>query len=290
MNHAASVTNSTRNFPRHRGISVLEVLISIFIVAVGLLGVISMLPVGHLFVQNAIRADHASALAEQGFNDVILRSRDDKWLAKLDLDEPVAVDPLGGADGVLGGSSLTRDNAGISVAMAKEIFIGTDDVSYTEPDKLGDLPQVIHISMDDPANAGATIPHKRGYYGRYSYLVTVVPQGAGSRVAKVSVPVFFKRDTSNEVTVPAVGIGGSDVALTGDDLGIKKNQWILLEDAASDYYQWFRIVVAGEATESGTQKTWVSLDGPAVPASFSGNAILFDQVLSVYERVVTIPE
>ena len=272
-----------RNDRHHnRGISILEVLISIFIVAVGLLGVLSMLPIGHMFAQNAIRSDQASALAEKGFNDVMLRG----WLSNLALDEPVAVDPLGGT-GNLGGSSLKRDNAGISVAMAREIFIGTDDVSYTEPDKLGDQPQVVYITMPDPTGGAVPVNRKRGYVGRYSYLVTVVPQGAGSKLAKVSVAVFFKRDLSNEVAVSATGIGGSDVELAATDLKIKKNQWILLE-GANDYYQWFRVVVAGRETDVGASKTWVSLDGPAVPASFSGKAILFDQVLSVYERTVTI--
>jgi hypothetical protein len=262
-----------------RGITVMEVLISLAIVAIGLLGVIAMLPVGHLFVQNAIRADLSIALAEKGFNDIMLRSRNGQWLSSLALNEPVAVDPLSTDAANLGGSGLKRNAAGISQAMAKEIFVGTDDVAYEPPATAGGLPKVTYIKDSGGAD------WKRGYYGDYTILATVVPQGAGSRVAKVSVATFCKRnaDAAVEKRLPAVSLGGSDIELTGA-VNIKKNQWILLEATTTGFYGWYRVIVAADV---GT-KTWVTLDGTGIPATVNG-AIVFDQVLAVYERTVTIP-
>lgn len=265
------------NSPR-TAITIMEVLISIAIVAIGLLGVIAMLPIGHMFVQNAIRSDHAIALSEKGFNDVMLRG----WLSSLDLDEPVAVDPLYSGAGNVGGSNLARTNAGISGAMANEIFVGTDDVTYDAPATVGGNPQVIYIKDDSNNNL------KRGYTGAYEFMVTVVPQGAGSRTAKVSVAAFFNRNAGNEITVNATPFGGGYVELEGA-VNVKKNQWILLEDSTDDFYAWYRVISAADGDDGGTAKTWVTLDASNIPSGIDG-AIIFDQVLSVYEETVTIPE
>ena len=299
ITHTTFTPNQTTT-PRRCGISIMEVLISIAIVAIGLLGVLAMLPIGHMFVQTAIRADHSIALAEKGFNDIMVRG----WLKNLDFDTDddgendifaIAVDPLSNSTANLGGSNLIRDDAGISQAMAREIFVGTDDVSYDPPANVGDLPQVIYTKGPDPNDADAEIDLKRGYYPSYKFLATVVPQGTGSKVAKVSVAVFYKRNESAELKVFASHLAGSDIELTfnlGDATEeavkkLKKNQWLLLEDTTTNFYGWYRIISAADGSDFASNKAWVTLDGPNIPSTITG-AILFDQVLAVYERTVTI--
>jgi len=58
---------------RCRGISLIEVLMSIFIVSIGLLGVLSLVPVGHLEAQKGSAADRASVIGEYAMRDFRIR-------------------------------------------------------------------------------------------------------------------------------------------------------------------------------------------------------------------------
>src|SRR5579859_1448276 len=59
---------------RHRGISLLEVLISIFILLVGLLGVGALIPIGRLEVGQADKFDRAGTLGRAAFREMKIRA------------------------------------------------------------------------------------------------------------------------------------------------------------------------------------------------------------------------
>ena len=57
-----------------QGITLLEVLISIGILAVGLLGLASLLPVTRFFMQDGSKYDRTSTLGQQGVKELEIRS------------------------------------------------------------------------------------------------------------------------------------------------------------------------------------------------------------------------
>src|SRR4051812_38883924 len=92
------------------GISLLEVLISMFILVVGLASIASLIPVGRYEIGEGTKADRAAALGQAAFREVKVRRLLDQssWttdradttgpslnLAPTDQVPPVAIDPLG---------------------------------------------------------------------------------------------------------------------------------------------------------------------------------------------------
>src|SRR5262245_39035064 len=59
-----------RSGARRRGITLLECLIAIFVVAVGLLGILSLLPVAHRDMNETMRADTAAALGRRAWQEI----------------------------------------------------------------------------------------------------------------------------------------------------------------------------------------------------------------------------
>ncbi len=61
---------------RRRGISLLEVLISVFIISIGLVGVLSLLPVGHHEALEGTLADRAALVGKYAVRDYRTRGMD----------------------------------------------------------------------------------------------------------------------------------------------------------------------------------------------------------------------
>jgi hypothetical protein len=85
MRQARSASEWVEAPRRRRGISLIEVLMSIFIVSVGLLGVLSLVPVGHLEAQKGSAADRAAVIGEYAMRDFRIRG--------LHHQDPRQVDP-----------------------------------------------------------------------------------------------------------------------------------------------------------------------------------------------------
>ena len=189
------------------GISLIEVLISMFVLLFGLLGVASFFPVGQHFVQKGDRLDRVAAVGQAAANDMATRGilRSDQWLQvhKNDPDEPllnpadnqsfsrtvgVAIDPLGTAAGYeqgvdsdllrffpfAGGDTpliraTIRDTAGrMRRQVAELIFQSRDDLAISIPDQ-GD--EASNVLFEDDGNN----PLRRQSIGGYSWLVTISP-------------------------------------------------------------------------------------------------------------------
>jgi hypothetical protein len=72
-NENSTVSTRSATASRRRGISLMEVLISAFIMAVGLLGVAALLPVGYHEANAGAVADRSAVLGQQAFRDFRIR-------------------------------------------------------------------------------------------------------------------------------------------------------------------------------------------------------------------------
>jgi len=109
---------------RRRGISMLEILISLGVILVGLLGVAALLPVARFDMVTSLRADRGAACARAAMRDMIVRrmiepkhkSGAANWFygTAVDpslpvawplVDRPVAIDPIGVAQYLYAGAS-----------------------------------------------------------------------------------------------------------------------------------------------------------------------------------------
>src|SRR5215207_700910 len=66
-------TADSRRYAARRGISLLEVLISMFVLLFGLMGVASIFPVGNHYAGKGEQYDRGAALADQAFADIKAR-------------------------------------------------------------------------------------------------------------------------------------------------------------------------------------------------------------------------
>ncbi len=132
-------------FPR-RGISLLEILISIFILAVGLLGVAALIPAGKLSMMEVETADRTGACGRAGLHDVqirgMLNNTNDFVPPGLPASSVFAIDPLGynsGLTGPLGGNSSAVNRIGLTwanAAMAEQVFRWHDDLIFVRPEEM----------------------------------------------------------------------------------------------------------------------------------------------------------
>ena len=192
---------STRN-----GISLLEVLISIGILAVGLTSVLSFIPAGHSMAKTSLVTDQAAAVASNALADLAAQGflRPDSLSV---VTSPAIIDPLGSSGmwtGVGGNATVLRQ-AGVfaSAALAsparsspasQHSFRSRDDVVYNVPD-----------SDEDVTNRFAD--DSRAYKGNFSWLAILSKAGGGAISAgdevTIAVVVFHNRDMSQ----PPISLG-----------------------------------------------------------------------------------
>ncbi|MCH8043221.1 MAG: hypothetical protein IID44_05835 [Planctomycetes bacterium] len=271
-----------------RGVSLMEVLMSIFILTVGLLGMASLIPVGGFQVSEAIKADRAATVGRAAFNEVRMRGLLDPraWRNgnSVDTSQFFVIDPLGnnqngGFKVLLNSSQLVHlrrwrdDNQEINPALIRHIFTSHDDLIFVPAD-----------NPDDPPRQVLGTTGKRPSGHQYSWLVTVVPVGseAGGQstqgeLHRVSVAVFHSRQPNDQTAmVPVVSAsvdGGSlpfgTLVLTG--LGnaeqtkkklqsLKDNRWIFITDGGG-VHRWYRIIL-----RRGNR---ITVDGPQIDFSDS---------------------
>ena len=191
-------TNSTR-----AGITLMEVLISIGILAVGLTAVITIIPAAGSQARKALTESSKANVGLAAMDDAITRG----ILAPPGA-PPFIVDPLGNtAFAGLALETLGGLDQGIAAA---EVFRSQDDVLYTLENSGQDNP---------PQPLFYTGNSKRLSEGIYSWLATLVPYTAGGSSGGrylLSVVSFHRRDT----TTPVAYLVGEDANGNGSlDMG-----------------------------------------------------------------------
>ena len=305
-----------------RGISLLEVLISIFILLIGLLGVAALLPVGAYEAGEANAVDHSAALARASLRDIKVRSLAHPFLPSVRTGEAAVlmwdfagtapqflwIDPLyAGKKGIAGlhGSfpyaspspPLAIPRADIRTApitdapwmrvtpVAELIFRGTDDVVLI--DRTQAIPQFSWAFMLSYSRADELLP----LWDRSHVTVSVVVFRrrqfiGGERVAQVT-------------GFSGTGMSGGDVAITlgsGEDTKLlRKNRWLLLlgpnggyQDSTVGVAAWYRVVAATEP--DGSLDVLATLSGPDWNAGLNptAQAVLLDSVMAVHTETVNL--
>ena len=270
-----------------RGVSLMEVLISIFVMAFGLLGLAALLPVGQFAIVQSNKADRSGACGRAALRHVKVR----RLLAPENLANdpgsgPFAIDPLGGA-GALG--VIPRVNLSDRVGTPEEIFRWRDDLTFVKPKYMDPAP------ADDSERPRAVLGNNGVQSeGAYSWFLTVTPSAAERalpaeqrRVFSVSAVVCYRRGATQGVTVAKFlggGYGGGSVELS-EPVTVHLDEWIMLGDEKNCH--WYRIVCA-----SGNPTTLLTLVGPDwnTQTSPTPTAVVIEGVVGVYSTTIKLDE
>jgi len=304
-----------------RGISLLEVLISVFVILVGLLGVIALIPVGHRSTMKALEHDRAAALGRMAMHHVKVADLLDATQWRLadgtDFDETqtgtqaFALDPLYAAHNVATTGAnwlpLATDPAvdptiiprmsvfsdtTTMVPMAERLCIGEDDLVFTSA---------------EPESR----PVASGHKGEFSWFLTVNPPLSANSMdyankpsLDVSVAICKSRDMESDPLAVPVTINSDDefsITLPADGLlpNLRRGGWVLVcSDSVTTYAEyevahWYRIVAITDDTDP---LVWhLSVAGPEWPyyvdstgtrQRLPATAVLFEDVVGVYTETI----
>ena len=198
-----------------RGITLMEVMISIGILAVGLTSVLSLIPAGKSEVSKAIVYDRASALAANALADAatfgLLKPGSLTWSGST----MAVFDPAAGASwtgaaslkrsGIFSSSTSASLAAGNQAPVFKLIAQGRDDVNYNAPATDDDL----------PTNQFPTVG-PRAFQGRMSCVLAVTSTATLSpgKFATLAAIVFHNRDLSSGGALTVSGSWDGSSAIT----------------------------------------------------------------------------
>ena len=275
-----------RATPR-RGVSLLEVLISIFVISVGLMSLAMLIPAGAMAINEANKSDRSGACGRAAMREVKIRRMLDRdnWAGDPG-DGPFAIDPLGIAKvpgEFAGGLPRIGLSSVPSLDVADSIFTWRDDLTVVFPED-----RSLRSSIFGLENNGDAVSD-----GHYSWFMTVTPSPAEppnqKRTFSVSVVVCHDRfsESPNGVAYPVdFSASGGGTIPTGDELKIRTNQWLMLVDDTQ--CKWYRVACAGVLGVGRTMKQAVSLVGPYWDdtSSSSPQVVIIEDVIGVYSTTV----
>ena len=287
---------------RRRGITLMEVLISLGILSVGLASVVALIPAGGSQAKLSVIEDRRAALGYAAMADAINRGilNPARWSSIPATPYAIAIDPLGqdlpGTPGVprFPASITLITIAGIAAgsADAEAVFRSADDLVY-------DTSQ----SEDDPA-----IPKyfpstsRRLSEGNFSWLATLLPETAGgsTQYYRLSVVCFYRRAnppdlTSNPATTIFTGSQADASSfeflctLSDDDFRslFPRGTAVLLSNAGATPV-WRHVLMASPTRTAGTvTAVELILDRP-IPGASATTLHSFQGAIGVTEKVVTL--
>ena len=269
-----------------RGITLMEVLISIGVLAIGLTSVLSLIPAGKSEVGKAIVYDRATAMAMNGLSDAITfgLTRPDSFVVSSSSAATIVFDPANviswdtsfsgtatvgrlKADGVLATSAATST---APFEVQKLFAQGRDDVAYNLPATADDLP------------TNGFINGIRGFEGRMTSLIAVTEADSGTPpltqgdFATLSVVVFHNRDT----TTPTVtGTLDSSGKVTLSSLPSDRTLKSIMRPGTVLYYvdpltsrlRFAQLSMA--AVDTKTQDTYITFSGRPMPTLSAGSTL-----------------
>ena len=315
VNHTAN----SEYLPRRtrRGVSLLEVLFSMGVLMIGLLGVATLIPVGRFAVVEAGKADRSGACGHAAMREIKIRRMLDPSLWSDSKGKQVtpagsfAIDPMGVAkersDKLGPIDRITLQGLAGNLALAESIFTWRDELKFVFPEDWEPPPE----DDSDRPRAKLATSGSPDFEGNYSWLVTVTPAAAEAYLPvtektlySVSVAVCFKRDFSTDGERTAVvaefyggGWGGGSLLLD-EVIEVKRNEWIMLCGAASGrtVCKWYRVVSVGELLVNsqgnpdpgGSAVTVLSLAGPDWDPTVAATAVVIDHVVGVYASTIEL--
>jgi Tfp pilus assembly protein PilV len=199
-----------------RGITLMEVLVSIGIIAIGLTSVMSLIPAGKSEAGKAVVYDRASTMAMNGLADAITfgLTRPDSIIATsstvativfdANASLPAAVTTVATAGaikskGVLSGPS---DNTAAALTIQNLFLQGRDDVIYNRP------------ATDDAPPTNSVTNGIRGFEGRMTSVIALTELDSGTPplvagdLATLSVIIFHSRETTTPIVAGTISSAG----------------------------------------------------------------------------------
>ena len=205
---------STEYRNHRRGITILEVLISIGILSVGLASVLALLPAGGSQARKAMVEDRRTTLGENALADFQARGFLNPVNWSGSSTPPVMIDPLGKAYGVQvvpAGMTLVDVNGLTTPALGDYAFRAADDLVFTIPDNEDLAPE--------PGIQGKA---RRLTEGNFSWLATIVPLTTGTGPFHRLCVVLISTSTSSfewrRILMAAPTYTSDESALTSIDL------------------------------------------------------------------------
>ncbi|MGD0898430.1 MAG: hypothetical protein ABR915_11380 [Thermoguttaceae bacterium] len=271
----------------------MEVLISVFVLSVGMLGLAALLPVGSFTILEAVKADRSGDCGRAALRDVkVRRMLDSRYWSAAPSSGLLSfvIDPLGvanSAPGTVAGTTLPRiaiaTDANGKAINPQAIFVSPDDLIVAFPEQDNSSPRKpfgrSYIpAYPDPNNPGATVNNS----GDYSWFLSVMQTSDPMRFG-VTVVVCYKRDFTAEraVQVPTSGfldvsgglaLGGGSIQLGGPindapgsaTLGIrvKANDWVALYSSSSGLCCWYRVLAISDLGPAPNYVQSLTLAGP----------------------------
>ena len=285
--------------PLPRGITLMEVLISLGILSVGLLSILSLVPAGRSQAVKATVYDQATFTANNALAAIVARGFLDP--SRFVVSGRAKIDFLGDATGVaMSGAftSLTSRTAATipisSTAVPFAINGAGDDLAYTT-NGADDPPQPKLVSGIPLAE------------NKFTWLATIQdPSGAAlsstnpGTYALLSVVVFHRRSLTADggrtysIATPASNVNGTTLTITSaaaatDDPEFLRSGAVVMIDNGGTY-SWRRILMASlrknnDLTLAGAD---ITVDGPGITPAASVSIYAYKGAVGLVERVVRL--
>ena len=284
-----------RNQEHHhrRGITLLEVLISLGILSIGLASVVALIPAGVSQARKAQIEDRRGALGAAALNDIITRGvlNPSTWStlpASPNLYRFV-IDPLGNGTfpTAAGLTSVTIGNIADGTLSAGDVFRGQDDLVYDATQSEDDPPVPMFIG-----NA------KRTSEGNFTWLATLVPATTDStpQYFRLTVVEFHRRDTASNVSWnqfdvssvanPSVSVTSS-ASLSRDDFReLLPIGTAVLVTGSAPSWEWRRVLMASPGSDDSITAAELTFDRPV--AANASKVFAFKGSVGYAERVVSL--
>jgi prepilin-type N-terminal cleavage/methylation domain-containing protein len=297
--------------PLRRAITLIEVLISIAILSIGVLGVAALLPIGKLSLMKTEIADRTGACGRAAMREVKVRRMLDPnlWAPSPGNTNVFFIDPLGLVNNptntTLAGMSRinlqTYPGSGTTLGStttptAQSIFTWQDELTYAMPKDM--------TSGSAPTNGTRPMPvvvsNTQQVDGKFSWFLTVSPSAvepiSQRQTYNVAAVVCNRRDFSSagETVLSggscdnAIGYGGIGFTTTGSagTTTLKNNDWALLYNTSGTQYTWYRAV--GIGYDTSISQTRMTLVGPDWYGGTNASLLVIPGVTGVYTATVKL--
>ena len=287
-----------QNHKRHdrRGITLLEVLISLGILSIGLASVVALIPAGGSQARKAQIEDRRGALGAAALNDIIARGMLNPSAWSTLPGSPnlyrLVIDPLGNGTfpSAPGLTSVTIANVTDGSMAAGDVFRGQDDLVYDATQSEDDPPVPMFIG-----NA------KRTSEGNFTWLATLVPATTDTspQYFRLTVVEFHRRDTASSFAVNAFVVPSpsalpsltasvsSSATLSRDDFRelLPVGTAVLVTSSAPSW-EWRRVVMAAPGSDDSSTEAELTFDRPV--AANASKVYAFKGSVGYAERVVSL--
>ncbi len=265
---------------RRPAVTLIEVLVAMFIMAIGMLALLTLFPLGAVSMAQALKDDRCASTATMAENVAIATNVRHDLMVLTAFNGPpgstmVYVDPNGAIQGLppLGGGipRVSPSFVGVSQSLADRWFSLPDDMTFLE----NGTPDITSGFID------------RGRRYSFAYLLTRPQPGVDASV-NLTVVVYSGRPVgalTNETTVqvPPAAAGSNGIVIPATGINIKRGGWIL--DPVNGYF--YRVTNLDDSSGStvlDVQPNLIANIGTFGPPALPGPVVIMENVAEVFNK------